>query len=368
MNTKNRYYDIDWLRVLGMVGIFLFHNARFFNDEDWHVKNNQLDFGISVFVAILNQFIMPLFFILSAFAIYYALKHRTGIEFLRERVRRLLIPLLFGIFVLIPPQVYIERVSHGEFRGSFFEFLPHYFDGWYGFGGNFAWMGLHLWYLLMLFLFSAIMLPVFQRMNQSSPSRLADFFTKRFAVYLFFIPIGIIEMLVNLSPETVGRRDFGGWSPLTYLVIFFFGYVLMTDERYRPAIERVRFVSLTLSLLAMTIGFTLVLAFDVSTYHPAFSWIRAFNTWMWLLTFLGFASHHLNFNNGFLKYANEAVLPFYILHQTVIVVIGFFIANWDWVVFSKYLFLAFTSFLIIMLLYEFVVKRINLLRFLFGMK
>ena len=124
-------------------------------------------------------------------------------------------------------------------------------------------------------------------MNRSSLSRFADFFARPFAVYLFFIPLAIIEMLVNLSPETVGRRDFGGWSPLTYLVIFFLGYVLMTDERYRPAIERVCFVSLTLSLLAMTIGFTLVLALDISTYNPAFSWIRAFNTWMWLLTFLG---------------------------------------------------------------------------------
>lgn len=351
-----------------MVGIFLFHNARFFNEEDWHVKNNQLDFGMTVFVAILNQFIMPLFFVLSAMATYYALQRRTGKEFLRERASRLLIPLVFGIFILIPPQVYIERVSHGEFQGSFFDFLPHYFDGWYGFGGNFAWMGLHLWYLLMLFLFSVIMLPVFQRMNRSSLTAIADFFAKPFAVYLFFIPIALIEMLVNLSPETVGRRDFGGWSPLTYLMIFFLGYVLMTDERYRPAIERVRFVSLTLSLLAMTIGFTLVLAFDASTYSSLFSCIRGFNTWMWMLTFLGFASRHLNFNNNFLKYANEAVLPFYILHQTVIVIIGFFIASWTLAVLPKYLFLAITSFLIIIILYEFLVKRINVLRFLFGMK
>ena len=368
MNTKKRFYDIDWLRVLGMAGIFLFHNARFFNEEDWHVKNAQLDFGMSVFVAILNQFIMPLFFVLSAMATYYALQHRTGSAFIRERASRLLIPLIFGIFVLIPPQVYIERLSHGEFQGSFFDFLPHYFDGWYGFSGNFAWMGLHLWYLLMLFLFSAIMLPVFRRINQSLPTSIADFFTKPFAVYLFFIPIAIIEMLVNLSPETIGRREFGGWSPFTYLVIFLLGYVLMTDERYRPAIERIRFISLTLSLLAMTIGFTLVLAFDVSTYNPLFSWIRAFNTWMWLLTFLGFASRHLNFNNNFLKYANEAVLPFYILHQTVIVNIGFFIADWAMAVFPKYLFLTITSFVVIMILYEFIVKRINALRLLFGMK
>ena len=93
--TEKRYYDIDWLRVLGMFTIFLFHNARFFNEDDWHVKNFELSFGMSVFVAILDHFIMPLFFVLSAIAIYYALKKRSNAEFMRERVTRLLIPLGF---------------------------------------------------------------------------------------------------------------------------------------------------------------------------------------------------------------------------------------------------------------------------------
>ena len=130
LETKRRFYDIDWLRVIGMLLIFSFHNARFFNEEDWQVKNLQLSFGASVYVAVLNQFIMPLFFILSAIAIYYALKRRTGKEFIRERTNRLLIPLVVGIFTHISLQVYIERVTHGQFTGSFWQFIPHYFDGW----------------------------------------------------------------------------------------------------------------------------------------------------------------------------------------------------------------------------------------------
>jgi glucan biosynthesis protein C len=86
INNKIRYYDIDWLRVLGMITIFLFHNARFFNDEGWHVKNFQTDFGMSVFVAVVAHFVMPLFFLLSAIAIYYALKKRTNSQFMREPV------------------------------------------------------------------------------------------------------------------------------------------------------------------------------------------------------------------------------------------------------------------------------------------
>ena len=177
----------------------------------------------------------------------------------------------------------------------------------------------------------------------------------------------LMELIVGLSPDTIGRRDFGGWSPLTYLVIFFLGYILATDERYRPAIERTRFFSLTLSLLLLAIGYSLEMA-DISVYSYYLAPWRGLNTWAWLLTFLGFAAHHLNFSNRFLKYANEAVLPFYILHQTVIVTVGYLIRDWQLAVFPKYLFLAFVSFVIIMALYEFVVKRIGILRYAFGMK
>ena len=370
MAEKKRFYDIDWLRVLGMCAIFLFHNARFFNDEGWHVKNFELSFGMSVFVAILDHFIMPLFFVLSAFAIYYALKKRSNSEFMRERVIRLLIPLGVGIFTHIMLQVYIERITHGEFTGTFWQFIPQYFNGWYAFGGNFAWMGLHLWYLLMLFLFSWLMLSTFQRINRSPDftAKLASLVGRPLGPYLFIIPLFLIEFLVSLSPDTIGRRDFGGWSPLTYLVFFVIGYLLATDERYRPAIEKVRFISLTLSLLTVLAAYSLLAEMNVSGTNPLYLLVRATNSWCWLLTFMGFASRHLNFNNGFLKYANEAVLPFYILHQTVIVVIGYFIKDWQWAVFPKYLFLAATSFVMIMVLYEFIVKRVNILRYLFGMK
>ncbi len=128
-------------------------------------------------------------------------------------------------------------------------------------------------------------------------------------IYLFFIPIMLMEFIVGLSPETIGMRSFGGWSPFTYLVIFLLGYILATDDRYRPAIERIRFFSLTLSLLLLAIGYSLEMA-DISINSYYLAPFRGLNTWAWILTFLGFAIHHLNFNNNFLKYANEAVLAF----------------------------------------------------------
>ena len=134
-----REYDVDWLRVLGTLAVFIFHCNRFFDLEGWHVKNNELSVGAQYVTDFTSQWLMPLFFVLSAIATRHILKKRTPGGFLRERVSRLAVPFIAGTLVfLIPVQVYIERLSQGRFRGSLIDFYPHYFDGFYAFGGNFA--------------------------------------------------------------------------------------------------------------------------------------------------------------------------------------------------------------------------------------
>jgi glucans biosynthesis protein C len=131
-----RRYDFDWLKVVATFAVFIFHCLRFFDLDAWHVKNDELDAIATALVEILLQWIMPLFFLLSGTSIYFALQFRTAKQFIRERCLRLLIPLLFGIFILSPPQVYLERLSnpqHGvapwqggwQFAGSFWEFVPY---------------------------------------------------------------------------------------------------------------------------------------------------------------------------------------------------------------------------------------------------
>lgn len=112
---------------------------------------------------------MPLFFTISGVSTHFALRFYSARQFVAERLRRLLIPLLLGVFVIAPLQVYLERVSRKQFDGSFLAFYPHYFNALYleiGGAGNFAWMGLHLWYLLMLLVLSLIFLPVFTSLDR----------------------------------------------------------------------------------------------------------------------------------------------------------------------------------------------------------
>jgi hypothetical protein len=201
-------------------------------------------------------------------------------------------------------------------------------------------------------------------------SGIAAFCTRNGAIFLFGIPLFLVEALVNLQPEGVGIRAFGGWSLFSYLVLFVTGFLVTSDPRFRTAMEQSRFAALALGLLTMSLMFffpvnTAPLGDLVSYVLTVFC--RAFNSWFWLVAMLGFGSRYFNFSNEKLKYAREAVLPFYILHQTVIVTIGFYIADWQTGVMVKYLTLSTLSFVVILVVYDLLIRRVNTLRFLFGM-
>lgn len=374
-----RRWDIDWLRVLATLAVFLFHCARFFNDEGWHIKNNQLDLGMTIFVNIVSQWLMPLFFVLSGASTYYALTARRSASFLRERLTRLLVPLIFGILVLIPPQVYLESVSGQSetvppFSGSFLAFYPHYFDGFYAFGGYFAWMGLHLWYLLVLFIFSLLTLPLFIFLKTGAGQRLisglAGWLTKPRLFLLLPAPLVMLEAWLN--PDGLGMRNFGGWNLFIYLGWLIIGYLLTAEPRFQQAIRRHFLAAVVLAGLTLTVGLTLYQA-DLPAPYGSLTYtllmtLRVFNSWFWLLAILGLGQRFFNFKNKILTYASEASLPFYMLHQSVIVIIGFFLKDWSLGVLPKYMILAIVSFAIIMALYDLLIKRFNGLRFLFGLK
>ena len=192
-------------------------------------------------------------------------------------------------------------------------------------------------------------------------------FKKPGIIFLLALPIFFMELFVNQQPDGIGIRDFGGWSLLTYLIFFILGYLIASNMQFRESIEKHRKIALLLGVLTTISGFFLLEA-GYSSRAYFFSFLRAFNSWFWLVAILGFGSKYLNFNNGLLKYSNEAVLPFYILHQTIIVIIGFYIASWDVGVIMKYLILSTVSFALIIALYDLVIKRVKVLRFLFGMK
>lgn len=181
-------------------------------------------------------------------------------------------------------------------------------------------------------------------------------------------------MLVSLQSDGIGRRDFGGWSLAVYFVVFICGYFIAINPKSRSIIEKNRITSLIIGIITSTV----LLIFQIG--HLSFSSLneiangaiietcRSVSLWSWLMAILGFGSKYLDFSNKFLNYANEAVMPFYVFHQTVIIIIGFYVIKLDINVIFQYLIIFVSSLGTILLVYELFIRRINILRFIFGLK
>jgi glucans biosynthesis protein C len=377
MNTQvtQRRYDLDWLRVLAILAIFVFHCTRPFDMDDWNIKNPATYLAIDVWKEFAMTWGMPLILLISGASIFLALGKVSGGNYLKGLCARLLLPLLVGMFTHAAFQIYLERLNKGQFSGSFWQFYPHYFDGMYGFGGNFAWMGLHLWYLEILFILSVLFLPYFLWLKKSRSGQWLLNVTGNFLALpgtVFTLALPAFLLLRTLDEETWGNQSFGGWSVVIYPLFLIAGFVIISNPRLQARIRQARWLSLGLGIV-LTPAY---LFLEFQTLYPAFyplkgalkDLLNCLVSWSWLLAVVGFGMQHLNFNTPFLKYANEAVLPFYILHQSVIVTLGYFIVRWpipDWL---KFIILLPSSFGVVTLLYEYLVRRNNLLRFLFGMK
>ena len=119
-----RRYELDWLRVFAIAAVFVYHSAHFFDVDDWSVKNATTYTWLSWLMALLAQWGMPLIFLISGASLFFASRRASATRFLGDKVQRLMVPLLVGVLIFSPIQVYLERLSHGQFEGSPWQFLP----------------------------------------------------------------------------------------------------------------------------------------------------------------------------------------------------------------------------------------------------
>ena len=393
VTQADRLYYLDWLRVFAILSVLFLHCGKIFDYHTTVVFNTVRSPILSAFREFGLLWIMPLFFILSGAAVFLSLRSRGKGEFIKARIIRLLIPLvLIGTFIINPPYVYIERLFSGQTSSGFIQWYPHFFDGMYGFGGNFAPLGqgTHLWYLEFLFVYSLILLPLFIRSRKlgiSYLSKLSIHFEKPWALFFLFLPISAASAIFEII-GLGGVRVMGGWDPISYLLFFSYGYIIFSNTRVQETIKKysITFLVAALILTALYVDshFGVNLKIPGVTRHDLLKngeslplnhsvWIavqalRGLLGCCWIIGLLGLGRRFLNFNNKFLVYANEAVLPFYILHHTVIYIIGFYVVQWSSGVGTKFLMISIASFVAIMALYEILVRRVSIVRILFGMR
>lgn len=370
-----RRYDLDWLRVIAILLLLFFHCGMAFVAEwGWHIKNSETSPIFQEWMFFLSRWRMALLFLISGAGTWFVLKRATAGEYLTRRFLRLFVPLVFGMFVVVPPQIYMERLVQNAGFTSYWNFYPTVFQLKPYPDGNTSWH--HLWFVAYLFIYSIIALPVFVALRSTAGRAAVDRFCSRLSApvfYCFGLPLAVVYAgLILRFPGPQNLINDWAWFSV-YFTYFVYGFLFTLNERFGVLMEECRGMSLRLAC-ACYLVITYLRWNDAEPapgYHLSyllFLGLLALNAWFWVVTILGFGRRYLNKNNRLLAYANEAIYPFYILHQTVIVVIAYYVVKTNDTVLTKFLFLSASSFLVTVGLYHFLIRPFRVTRFLFGMK
>lgn len=371
MKTSIRRYDLDWLRVIVFGLLIFYHVGMFFVPWGWHIKNNVIYDWLRWPMSFLNQWRLPILFVISGMGTYYALGKRSMGKFMWERFLRLGIPLVAGMILIVPPQVYFERLTKGQFSGSYWHYFTTVaFDGVYP-EGNLSWH--HLWFLPYLLVFSWILAPLFVYLRKHE-TRFIEWvkrlIQKSWGIYAFVIPLYFVESLVEpYFPITHALVD--DWFNFIFsIILFFYGFVLIaTGNTFWESLAKIKHKALTLGITGF-MGQVMIWLFFEDGYviHFTEALLKVVNIWSWILVLFAYAAQYLNKPSKGLAYSNRAVYPFYILHQTITVIIAYFLMNMSWGFVPKATILVIGTFGISWLIYDLIILRIPLLHPLFGLK
>jgi len=378
METSQRQTYLDWLRILSILGVLLFHSAMpYVAEEGWHIKNHETSNLLMESNYFLHLFRMPLLFFISGTVSYFMMQRRSSLSFIGLRFRRLFIPLLVGMFIIVPPQIYMERLNNG-FTGSYWQFYKTVFNFVPYPKGSFSWH--HLWFIAYLFLYDLLFAPLFAWMASPKSiglkNKLGALANGKW-IYLIMLP-GIIwyALLSRKYPETNDlAHDF------CYFVYWLFfllaGFICITQSKLMDSLERNRRFILTIGFLSLLLlDYLRWNKFDPLDQNSNNSLLmfgalalRPLVAWSWVLALVGYGKKYLNRKHQVLDYLNQAVYPFYILHQTVIVVLVYYIVQTqNESILSKYTYTVGMTFFVTVGIYHLLVRPFPLTRFLFGMK
>lgn len=377
METKERLYELDWLRVIAFFLLIFYHTGMFFVPWDFHFKNSQTSELFELWMTPLNQFRLPLLFIISGIGSYFVLSHRTIGGFFKERSVRLLIPLTFGMFVIVPPQMYFEYQFKGANYNSYFEFYNKVLEFIPYPKGSFSWH--HLWYIIYIFVYSAAALPLLKYLRSDSSERVKkavlNFFSKRNMIYLAVLPALIVYYWLAWQFPTT-HALWGDWYNLTYSFIFFlYGIIIISVKGLWDVIEQQRKVSLVIAAIPFSFLWLFVWGptFEIMpeegiTFFIIYGALKNIFLIGWLFTIFGYSRKFFVKPNKLLIYSTEAVYPLYILHQTVMIVLGYYIIQMQLSILVKFVLVVVSTFGGSLLIYELLIKRIGFIRVLFGLK
>ncbi len=393
--------ELDLLRAVVVLGLVFFHTAVIFGAGEFPVKAGAENRAATVFLAFGSTWGMPLLFVVSGMGIWYSLRSRSARAFARERLRRLLVPLAVGLGTLVPLQAYLGLRRSGD-ASSFAAFYARFWDVRPSLDFPFVLTATpgtgrfetgHLWFLVCLLAFSLVLLPGFAWLRQPAGARLvgrlARLLERPGAVFLLALPLAAVEIPLG------GEVGHAGWNNASYALLLVYGYLAAADARIGEALQRQWRPAMALGVLLFAAGGAAYAAAaahgdpfaDTDPLSITFRLLKSVDGWLWVVAILGLARSRIVRRRGAPAraavggqpervslvhragaYANDAVLPFYVLHETVIVVIAFFVLRWRIGGGTQYLLISLLSLAATLLLYDLGVRRNRITRLLFGLK
>jgi glucan biosynthesis protein C len=330
-----RRYDLDWVRIGAFMLLILYHVGMYYVTWDWHVKSPHASTDIEPLMMLTSPWRLSLLFLVSGVATGYLLARQGAGHFLGQRSTRLLIPLAFGMLVIVPPQSYLEVVEKISYAGGFAEFFRLYITGFHGFcrgtdclimpTWNHLWFVAYLWvYTVVLYAGVRLAPPVIPWLRRFAERRLSG-------VGILLWPLAYLcAIRLGLAPRFPATHAMvGDWyNHAMYFGVFLLGFSLAGARAAWVTLERARWLTLGLAVL----GWAFLTAYfgaysDDAAIPPAA--LRLFGRtiygaeqWLAIVAVVGFAHRHLTHDSAARRYLTTAIFPVYILHQTVIVVVA----------------------------------------------
>jgi len=295
-----------------------------------------------------------------------AFSKRSWVQFLKERSTRLLIPLFFGVLFIVPPQTYYEHIT------TYNTYLDVYRNG--HFETN------HLWFIFNLFIMSVALIPLILLLKSPKSNNalkvLDAIASKKYGILLWVLPLAVITIVLKFIDPS-DSKDITNPSATFYYGYFLVSGMLIAASKniwdYLKSHRKFNFIAFIISTLFFYCYYFLPREYTVPHLSLEVRWsiwyfVCALVSWTLVVTLLGYAQVWFNKKSTLLKTCNEAIYPFYILHQTIIVMLGYYILQLELSITLKMLLLVFTSFPLILIIYRFVIYPFKITRLLFGMK
>jgi glucans biosynthesis protein C len=365
----SRIYYIDWLRILAVLLLFPFHTLRVFNSEAFYVKASPPSGAADWVISFIGVWHMPLLFFLAGCSTYLALRKRSAGQYAWERVSRLLVPLAFGILILLPPQTWYGARFNSAYSGSFWHYLSsgdylkwNIQDGGDYYGG----FGIgQLWFILWLFFISLILLPLVAWAARGKVAPRVQRLSRRLAHPLLWVVPILVLMLGEAAPQQVGKPS------VLYALVFLLGFLVACEPRFAETAEFYRWPAL-IGGIALTVFWVETGSFRDSLADPSvgrvgLGFLGSMALWLMIMGAMGMGKRYLNRTSTVQKYLAEGSYPVYVIHQTAIVIIAFYAVDFGIPRGAQWVVLLVLAVAATFALYE-IARRIGVLRFLLGMR